>query len=177
MQNSKLYRVDPDTAEVTSWKVPVEYANPYDTADDDADNMWLATDNHVLMFDQKSQAFTLYPVTVRTDIPRLTLARDGAVWFTPRHAGQSAGYGAVATVLYPDKDKIKTLKPAYSGKSYFGRHLTKYKGGVVVKPEGKYKYVKAAPENPGEYDAMLKAMGLPPRALRAPIKTGADGIQ
>jgi streptogramin lyase len=168
-QNSKLYRLDPVTAEVEGWKIPIEYANPYDTAADHLDNIWIATSNHVVKFDQNTKRFTLYPVTTRTDIPRLTITKEGAIWFTPRNAGETGGYGAVASVLYPDKDKITTLKAFYHPQSYFGRHLTQYKGGVVVKPEGKVKLVNSEPQNPGAYARTLEAMGLAPGAEQAPV--------
>lgn len=177
MQNSKLYRVNPETAEVKGWKIPVEYSNPYDTAPDWNNRIWIATDNHVAMFDPTSQKFTLYPTPARTDIPRLTLTAQGSIWFAPRNAGQSGGYGASASVLYPDKDKIQTLRATYDPRGYFGRQLTAYKGGKVVKPEGRIKQVDPTPQNPGAYARLIKSMSLSESEHEGgKPKTGIEGI-
>ncbi len=177
MQNSKLYRCDADKQEVKGWKMPIEYANPYDAAVDDSNNVWVATDNHVVKFDQKTETFTNYPVTARTDIPRLTISKDGAIWFAPRNAGQSGGYGSAISVLYPDKDKITTLKALTSPRSYFSRHFN-CKDCKPVEAEGKLKLVDIKLMNPGAYDEVLKSMGLPTRANpKVGVKTGVEGIQ
>ena len=177
MQNSRLYRCDADTLEIKSWKMPIEYANPYDAAVDHLDNVWVATDNYVVKFDQKTEKFISYPVTARTDIPRLTINKEGAIYFTPRNAGQSGGYGSAVTVLYPDKDSITTLAATYHPDGYFGRHL-RCKDCKPVAPEGRVKIKSIELMNPGAYDELLKAMGLPTRANpKAGVKTGMEGIQ
>lgn len=177
MMNSKLYRCDAETHEVKGWKMPIDYTNPYDAAVDDTDNVWVATDNHVVKFDQKTERFTLYPVTARTDIPRLTISQGGNIWFAPRNAGQSGGYGSAITVLYPDKDKITTLKAFTGPKSYFSRQLN-CKTCKPVGPEGKVKIVDIKLMNPGAYDDVLVGMGLKRRANpNAGVKTGVEGIQ
>ena len=177
MQNSRLYSCNAETLEIKSWKMPIEYANPYDAAVDDSNNVWVATDNHVVKFDQKTEKFTNYPVTTRTDIARLTIGKDGSIWFAPRNAGQSGGYGSAISVLYPDKDKITSLKAYTSPRSYFSRQLN-CKNCKPVTPEGKVKLVDIKLMNPGAYDEVLKKMGLPTRANpRVGVKTGVEGIQ
>jgi streptogramin lyase/mono/diheme cytochrome c family protein len=155
-QNGSLFRLDPRTREVKSWHLGIPYSNPYDTAPDNADNVWIATDNYVVMFDPKTEKFTRYPVTVRTDIPRLAVTEHDAVWFALRNAGHSEGYGGTAAVLYPDKDKIKTYAGRYSDRSVhsFIRH---YKGAPTP-VTGRVKIVSQQPRNPTAY---AKALGLP----------------
>src|SRR5262249_34016470 len=142
------------------YKLGIPNANPYDAAPDDNDNIWVATDNHVLKFDQKTKTWTRYPVTTRTDIPRLSITREGAVWFALRNAGQSAGYGGTAAVLYPDKDKITTFAARVSEKSNHGRLIYKYKG-PGTKVTGTTKFSAPTAQNPGAYAAVLTALGMP----------------
>ena len=168
MQNGALYRLNPDTGAVDEHKLGIPYSNPYDAAPDDDDNIWVPTDNYLVMFDQKTKKFTRYPVTVRTDIPRLAITEAGAIWFCLRNAGYSAGYGAAAAVLYPDKDKIKTYAARYSDKSVHS-HIRRYKG-PPTKITGVTKFSPAAEQNPGAYAA---AMGL---AANAPTNKGGTAV-
>ncbi len=123
----KIGRLDPATGDMVERALPIPYSNPYDAWADDADNIWISTDNYLVMFNQKTEAFTLYPMPERTDQPKMSITRDGAIWYTPRHAGLTGGYGGGAAVLYPDKDKIKTLGAFYSTKNS-ANHVAKYKG-------------------------------------------------
>ncbi len=170
-----LFKLTPSTGEVKEYKLTIPYANPYDSDPDDEDNVWLSTDNYVVKFDPKTEKFTNYPVTVRTDLARLTITAQGAVWYASRNAGQSGGYGATAAVLYPDKDKITTLEAKFSPKSNHGRLQYKYKG--PYKPvEGIVKLMPAAPQNPGQYNKeVLEMMGLPVPQAAGVTRTRADG--
>jgi streptogramin lyase len=157
-----LYRVDPATGKAVGYKMGIDYSNPYDADVDDRDNVWVATDNHIVMFDQKTSRFTRYPTPERTDIPKLSITRQGAIWFSPRNAGQSGGYGGAAAVLYPDKDNIRTLAAYYSDASE-RNHRMRYKG-PTVKVSGVTRYSPAPMQNPGAYAAMLAKLGLKPTA-------------
>lgn len=112
-QNAAIYRVHPVSGEVDRFRLEIPYANPYDVEVDDRDKLWIATDNHVVHLDPDTRRFVFHPVTTRTDIPKLAVTRDGAVWFAPRNAGQFGGYGGAATVLYPDKDRITSFAAHY----------------------------------------------------------------
>jgi len=154
MQNGALYKLNPETGEVKEWHLGIPYSNPYDTAPDDEDNIWIATDNYLVMFDQKTEKFTRYPLTVRSDVPRLSVTAEGAVWFALRNAGHSGGHGGTAVVLYPDKDKITTFAAKYSEKSVHSK-LLKY-DGPMTPVQGVTKISPAEPQNPGAYAEMLK---------------------
>ena len=149
LQNGALYHLNPATAEVEEFKIGIPFANPYDVELDANDKVWVATDNHLLKFDPVSRAFTLYPVPERTDIPKIAVTRDGAVWFGPRNAGQSGGYGGAAGVLYPDKDKIG------SGAAFYSPENPRYRKasyqGAATPVTGKTILVPASPQNPCEF--------------------------
>lgn len=174
--SAALYKLNPETAEVKEYKLTIPFANPYDSEPDDEDNIWLSTDNHLVKFDQKTEKFTNYPVTTRTDIARVSITGEGAIWYASRNAGQSGGYGATATVLYPDKDKIKTLEARVSAKSNNGRLQFKYKGPWTA-VTGTTKLVSPEPQNPGAYNKVLEMMGLPVPVTATPgvTRTRADG--
>jgi virginiamycin B lyase len=160
MQEGALYRLNPETAEVDEYKLNIPYANPYDAAPDDDDNIWIATDNYLVMFDQETEKFTNYPLTVRSDVPRLAVTGEGAIWHGLRNAGHHGGYGSTAVALYPDKDNIKTYAATYSEQSNHSR-LLQY-DGPLTKVTGKIKISPAEPQNPGAYDDMLRSIGIEP---------------
>jgi streptogramin lyase len=166
-RGGSLFRVDPATGESVEHPLGIPYTNPYDSDVDDADNVWVATDNHVVKFDQKTNRFTLYPVPERTDLPKLSITREGAIWFSPRNAGQSGGYGGSASVLYPDKDHIKTLAAYYSPSSE--RNHQAHYHGPVLRVTGATIVSPAAPQNPDDYAAMLSRLGI------APVDSGSGG--
>lgn len=114
--HGKLGRIDPKTGEVTERKIPSEISEPYDTWADPDDNIWISDGGQggvLIKFDQKTEEFTFYPSPRRTDFPKLAITRDGAIWYAPRMVAMSRGGPAGAGVLYPDKDKIKTLGAYY----------------------------------------------------------------
>jgi len=158
IDSAALYRLNPDTGEVQEHKLDILYAHPYDAAPDDEDHIWVATDNHILRFDQTTNSWARYPVPTRTDIARLSITGEGTVWFAERGAGQTSGYGAVAVALYPDKDQIKTFAARYSEKSNHGRTVYAYHGPDATMT-GTVKLSSATPQNPGAYAAMLSAAG------------------
>lgn len=149
LQNGALYRVDQITNQVEEYKVDIPYTNPYDVEPDVNDNIWVATDNHILKFDPLSKKFTRYPVTTRTDIPKIAVTRDGAVWFGPRNAGQSGGYGGALTTLYPDKDAINSFAAFYADDNTRNRKAHNDWASIPVR--GQRVLVPAAPRNPCEF--------------------------
>lgn len=155
MRNGALYRLDPEAGAVKQYKIGalISFANPYDAEVDGADNVWVATDNHILKFDPKTERFTLFPLPERTDVPKLAVTRDGAVWYGPRNAGQSGGYGGAAGVLYPDKDAIASYAAYYDpGNPRARKHAYR---GPATPVTGVVKLQPAAPRNPGAYAAAV----------------------
>lgn len=156
MQNGALYGLNPETGEVIERKLNIDYTNPYTVDADEYDNLWIGTDNYLVKYDQEADKFTRYPLTVRTDIPKVTIARDSAIWFTPRNAGQSGGYGGSASVLYPDKDNIETLAAYFYDNSAANR-LKYYEGPSGPDVKGVVKVSPCGAQNKGAY---AQAMGL-----------------
>ena len=145
-KKGKLGHLNPTTGEIVERELPVEYSNPYDAWPDEQDNIWSSCDNYFVKFDQKTEKFTVYPLPERTDQPKVSITKDGAIWYTPRYAGMNGGYGGAAAVLYPDMDKITTLAAYYSDKSS-ANWIAKYKGsGTPV--TGAIKTVKEGAQNP-----------------------------
>ena len=157
-----------------SWPIGIAYGNPYDTAPDNNDNVWLATDNYIVFFDTKAEKFVRYPQTTRTDTPRLAVTEQNAVWFGMRNAGHSDGYGGTLVALYPDKDKITTYAARYSDKSVHS-HIRRYQG-PMTKVTGATKLSPGEPQNPGAYAAAIEgAKAADPAAAPAgrTLKSGA----
>ena len=146
MRKGALYRLDPETGEVRERRLGIPFTNPYCAEADEYDNIWVSTDNHLAMYDQKADGFTFYPLPTRTDIPKVTIARGGAIWFGPRNAGNFDGYGASASVLYPDMDRIDTLGAYFHPQSTENR-LSLFKGAAAPKVAGVYKV------SPGEFQS------------------------
>lgn len=154
MQKGALYRLNPETGEAKEWHLGIPYSNPYDAAPDPSDRIWVATDNYIVKFDQKTEKFTRYPVPVRSDMPRLSITSEGTVWFALRNAGHSGGHPGTAVALYPDKYDIKTYAAMYPPESVHSE-LLKY-DGPMTEVLGATKVSPAEPQNPGEYAEMLK---------------------
>jgi len=107
-----LGRIDPKTGEVTERKIPAVISEPYDVWADPDDNMWISDGGQggvLIRFNTHTEKFTFYPSPRRTDFPKVTITRDGAIWYAPRMVAMTRGGPAGAGVLYPDKDSIKTL--------------------------------------------------------------------
>lgn len=175
MQNGALYRLNPKTGEVMERKVDIEFTNPYTSEADEFDNIWVGTDNYLSKYDQVQDTFTNYPVPVRTDMPKTTIARGGAVWFTPRNAGQSGDYGGAAGVLYPDMDKITTLA-AYHSETSAGYALRKYSGPPSPKVIGGDRRAPLGAQNAEAYAEFAKANGLLTEAAAAAAETGRQAV-
>jgi virginiamycin B lyase len=112
----KLGRLDPDTGQVTEYDIPASFSEPYDTWPDADDNIWISDGGQrgaLIKFDQNTETFTFYPSRLRTDMPKLAITREGAIWYSARWAARAPDTPATVGVLYPDMDKITTLAAYY----------------------------------------------------------------
>src|SRR6185436_11687320 len=126
----RIEMLDPTTGKVTVHQVPVQFAMPYDTWVDSEDIVWSSSDSYLIRLDPKTGAFSCYPTLQRTDEPKITITRDGAVWYPPRGFAGAGGAPASAAVVYPDKAKMKTFA-AYYAPNDPNANGWKYKGPRV----------------------------------------------
>ncbi|MCU0758444.1 MAG: carboxypeptidase regulatory-like domain-containing protein [Steroidobacteraceae bacterium] len=166
MQNGALYRIDPDSGAVRERRLGIPYANPYTVDADEHDNIWIATDNYLVMYGQQDDRFTYYPLPERTDIPKVTIGAGGAIWFTPRNAGQSGTYGGGASVLYPDMDAVTDLAARFWKGSWANR-LSLYQGPPGPAVRGVVKVSPAGFQNGPS----------PPAPPKGPIVRGKTSIE
>jgi virginiamycin B lyase len=107
----KLGTIDPKTGRIVERDIPMPFSEPYDVWADRDDNIWISDGGQggaLIKFDQRTEKFTYYPTPQITDQPKLSITRDGAVWYTPRSSSRAA-----VGVLYPDASRITTLAAYY----------------------------------------------------------------
>jgi virginiamycin B lyase len=173
--NSLLYRVDPDSGEVFRRDMGVPYAAAYNAEADSKDNIWVSNDNYLTMYDQVADAFTHYPIPVRSDTLKTTITRDDGIWFFYRNAGKYENYGGTATVLYTDKDDIKTLA-AYHAETSAGYQLATYDGPPSPKVQGGDRPVPLGAINADAYIEFALENGLLDEEQAAAMRTSSpDG--
>ena len=162
----KLARIDAKTGELTEREIPIKYGQPYDAKPDEQDNVWISSMNYLTRFDPKREKFTVYPLPARTDMPKIEPTQAGSIWFAPRVAANN-GYGGTASVLYPDKDAIRTLRAIPSTK--LSNNLIARYRGPYTKVKGVLKLTKEGAQNEVSY---------PDKTVGAPVEgrkvTGVD---
>ena len=107
----KLGKIEPDTGKIVEFGIPMPNSQPYDTWPDAEGNVWVSDAGQggtLIKFDPRTEKFTYYPSPQITDMPKLEITREGAVWYCPR-SSQNAAVG----VMYPDVTKMTTLGAYY----------------------------------------------------------------
>jgi virginiamycin B lyase len=102
-----LGKIDPKTSKVSEWKLPMPNSNPYDAVGDPSGNIWVSDGGQggsLIMFNPRTEKFTYFPTPQLTDMPKIRITKEGAIWFAPRSSTRAA-----ASVLYPDVTKIKSV--------------------------------------------------------------------
>jgi virginiamycin B lyase len=103
----KLGKVDVASGRVTEYDIPMPDAQPYDTWTDPDNNVWISDAGQggtLIKFDPRAEKWTYYPSPQITDMPKLAVGGNGAVWYCAR-----SSVNAAVGVLYPDMSKITTL--------------------------------------------------------------------
>ena len=67
----------------------MKFATPYDTWVDPDDKVWSSSDNYFVRLDPETGGFTYYPTPWRNDMPKMTIAQRGAIWFPARGGAES----------------------------------------------------------------------------------------
>ena len=105
--DGKMARLDTASGQITLYDIPMFTSQPYDTWVDPDDKVWVSDGGQggtLIHFDPDTEEFTYYPTAQFTDLPKLAIGSNGAVWYPAR----SARRGAVG-VLYPDKYAMTTF--------------------------------------------------------------------
>jgi virginiamycin B lyase len=100
----KLGRIDPESGKIVEYDLPLPFSEPYDVWPDAEDNVWISDGGQggaLIKFDQQQEKFTYYPAPRRTDMPKVEITREGAIWYCTRSADETA-----VGVLYPDVSKM-----------------------------------------------------------------------
>ena len=105
--NGKLGRINGRTGEVKEWDFPAQPGQPYDVWPDPQGNIWVSDDGPepavMIKFDPRTEQFTYFPSVQQADMPKVQIARDGGIWYTPR-----SGAGAVG-VFYEDVSTMEAV--------------------------------------------------------------------
>jgi virginiamycin B lyase len=127
-KRGRIGRLDTRTGRIVEFTVPLDHSNPYDVWPDGEDRVWITSDNHLIRFDPATEKFTFYPVVEsRTDMPKLSVTREGALWYAPRGYSSSRGGPAAAAAFYPDKHRMTTFG-AYYAENAVEHRIGRYRG-------------------------------------------------
>jgi virginiamycin B lyase len=103
----KLGKVDVASGRVSEYDIPMPDAQPYDTWTDPDNNVWISDAGQggtLIKFEPRTEKWTYYPSPQITDMPKLAVGGNGAVWYCAR-----SSVNAAVGVLYPDMSKITSL--------------------------------------------------------------------
>ena len=103
----KIGKVDVQTGDIVEYDIPMPDGQPYDTWVDDEDKVWVSDGGQggtLIKFDPDTEEWTYYPSPQITDMPKLAIGGNGAIWYCPRSSANAA-----VGVLYPDMSKITSL--------------------------------------------------------------------
>ncbi len=103
----RLVHLDTATGRMTEWRIPHEISQPYDVTPV-GNYVWISDAGQggaLIRFDRTTETFTYFPTPQRSDMPKIHVTRDGAIWYPPRSTRTGPGAG----VLYTDMTKITTL--------------------------------------------------------------------
>jgi streptogramin lyase len=93
------------------------FSEPYDAWADPDDNIWMGDGGQgglLIRFDQKTRRITNYPSPTVSDMPKLAITKDGAIWYSNRSAASRGAGPATVGVLYPDKTRVRSFGAYYA---------------------------------------------------------------
>ena len=102
----KLGKLDIKTGQQVEYDL-LPKSGPYGVKLDADDIVWTSDGllgGELIRFDPKTKKTTYYPVPRPTDMPKLDISHEGAVWYTTR-SNPNVALG----VLWPDVSKMKNL--------------------------------------------------------------------
>lgn len=111
-----LGRLDPATGEMKEYKIG-RFSEPYEAWADPDDKIWITDGGQggmLVRFDPETEKFTYYQSPQRSDMPKMAITREGAVWYSNRSLASSGQGPATVGVLYPDVSRMTTLGAYYA---------------------------------------------------------------
>jgi len=111
-----LGRLDPATGEMKEYKIG-RFSEPYEAWADPDDKIWITDGGQggmLVRFDPDTEKFTYYQSPQRSDMPKMAITREGAVWYSNRSLASSGQGPATVGVLYPDVSRMTTLGAYYA---------------------------------------------------------------
>ena len=111
-----LGKLNPDTGEITEYKIG-RYSEPYEAWADPDDNIWITDGGQggmLVRFDPDTEKFTYFKSPQRSDMPKMAITREGAIWYSNRSLASSGQGPATVGVLYPDVSRMTTLGAYYA---------------------------------------------------------------
>jgi len=114
----KLGMVEPETGKITEYLID-RFAEPYEASSDPYDNIWMSDGGRggvLVRFNPETKRFTNYPGLETTDMPKIAISREGAVWYTNRGAAARGHAPAAIGVLYPNMDLMTSFGAYYDVK-------------------------------------------------------------
>lgn len=114
--SGKLDMVDPVSGRITEYDID-RFSEPYEAWADPDDRIWMSDGGRggvLVRFDPETRKFTNYPGLELTDMPKIAITREGAVWYNNRGAAARGRAPAAVGVLYPDVSAMKSFEPYYA---------------------------------------------------------------
>jgi virginiamycin B lyase len=114
----KLGVIEPDTAKIIEYPID-RFAEPYEASADPQDKIWMSDGGRggvLVRFDPETKKFTNYPGLETTDMPKMAITREGAVWYANRGAAARGRAPAAVGVLYPDMNLMTSFGAYYAVK-------------------------------------------------------------
>lgn len=111
-----LGKLDPATGEMEEYKIG-RFSEPYEAWADPDDRIWITDGGQggmLVRFDPVTETFTYYPSPQRSDMPKMAITREGAIWYSNRSLASSGQGPATVGVLYPDVSRMTTLGAYYA---------------------------------------------------------------
>ena len=111
----KLGVLDPGTGEMREYLIG-RFSEPYEAWLDPRGDVWMTDGGQggmLIRFDPGTETFTSYPSPLQSDMPKMAITREGAVWYSNRSIAAAGDAPATVGVLYPDVARMTTLGAYY----------------------------------------------------------------